>query len=443
MVANSHSKQNDKNKVIILNKPFLGGWLNNKGNIAHEIIDFLRTDKGDYFVYNNPWGVCPDEIGVANDESDIGSKGKYFAKYLVLTSNNKCSDNSTKDTKKYEFKILYVIELAEKMHNLHTVKKDENDANFNEQSLAPLDDEKYKQITEIIRKNEINYNGKPLNEIYGNDGTLYFTFRANKIYKAETPILVNNLEYNFQRNKGYIYQDKFEHDYQNLISIIEENIQSNKLAELKEIPALEESKLHSFHKYEKTFMSLIGSEYDEQLYTNMLFNILKHENLMTKFINKFSQSVIVDNSVFEVSKEKHVQRGRIDICAENEKFRVVIENKILSGLNGIRDEITQLSTYFEWAKSNGKTPICFVVAPNFRVAEIKQEIMKNDQEMVDIYKVLTYGDIATFLENEKCILKNGNFEFHNLVDQIINSFKNFSYDTVEKLYAQMFIEATK
>lgn len=441
MVFSSSSDKNVKNKVIILNKPFLGGWLNNEGNIAHEIIDFLRTDSGDYFVYNNPWGICPNNIGVENDISRAGKGAKYFAKYLVLTSNNQKSAESIKNDEKYEFKILYVIELVEKLHNFHTtkIKNDENNNAFG--SLKPLDDKKLIDIQTIIKDYNIRYNNKYLHEIYGNDGTLYVTFRANKVYKARNPILVNDLTYNFQRNKGYVFQDKYEVDYSKIISVIEQNIMSSNLEE-QDIPSLAED---NNQIYKKTFMSLIGSEYNENLYTNMLFSVLKHKNMMINFLNKFdtpTSGINYDNYSFKVFKERQINNGRIDICAESEQYIIIIENKVLCGLNGIRDEQTQLKTYYEWAtKSQNKTAICFVIAPNFRVGEIQYEIQQKDQDMLKVYKILTFDDIAEFLTNT--MDDDDGFEFLDLKDQIINSFKNMSYDTVEKLYAQMFLDATK
>lgn len=40
----------------------------------------------------------------------------------------------------------------------------------------------------------------------------------------------------------------------------------------------------------------------------------------------------------------------MDVCAESRSQRVIIENKVYSGLNGVRpaDNTTQLSTYYSW-----------------------------------------------------------------------------------------------
>ena len=152
-----------------------------------------------------------------------------------------------------------------------------------------------------------------------------------------------------------------------------------------------------------------------------------------------------DSSNYKVYRETKVVDGRMDVCAEGDKQRVIIENKVYSGLNGIKpaDNKTQLFTYYEWGKNKDYEPLCFIVAPNFKVAEIKREIEKLDVDMKDIYEVRSYGDIATFINQqyEEGIIDE-TYEFYSLIPQIINAFKNLSYSTKEDLYAKMFLNAT-
>ena len=135
--------------VILLNKPFLGGWLDAKGNIGHEVIDFLKTDDGQYYVYNNPVGFCPGDIWIeGTTDLERTQQEKYIGKYLVLTSEKRGND----------FDILYVIELGEKLHRYHVPRKDVAQLRYNQA-----------QVKEIIRKRNIKYNGKYLDEIYKDD----------------------------------------------------------------------------------------------------------------------------------------------------------------------------------------------------------------------------------------------------------------------------------
>ena len=415
----------DSGNVILLNKPFLGGWFNNKENIGHEVIDFLKTDDGDYYVYNNPWGVCPDNIWV---EGTSGlrrmRREKYIGKYMVLTS----------ESRGHDFDILYVIKLSEKLHRFHTTKDEDKTRFRNNQS----------EVVHIMRERNIRYNNKTLDEIYTDEDSLYLTFKAECIWKADNPILVQGLEYNFQRNKGYIYDDKFSSDYESLINLIEESVNNGSLQPFvpRSVDAEHIGELNS----NRTFLDLINMDDNEQVFTDMLHSLLEQGDLLKHFCERFRCGRPFDsNGTFKVFRETKVVDGRMDVCAESNNQRIIIENKVYSGLNGLKpaDNETQLSTYYRWGIEKGMEPLCMVVAPNFRVSEITHEIAEKDPTMVDVYNIKTYGDIADFLTdeyNEGSI--PASYTYYGLIPQIINAFRNLSYSTKEDLYARMFLDAS-
>ena len=427
-VIERHHKRSfsgESGNVILLNKPFLGGWLDTDGHIGHEIIDFLLADDGSYYIYNNPWGACPEDIWVEGSTLlTRNQREKFVGKYMILTS----------ETRNKDFDILYVIELQEKLHRVHTSKKQEDGkANVN---TVP-------EIIDLIHKLDVKYNGRYLYDIFENE-SLCLTFRGAKIYKAEEPISVTGLEYNFQRNKGYIYDSKNPQDYEKVIKVIEDSINSGALKEFqpRKVNHEEIGDLNA----NKTFLDLISMQDSEQVYTNILHSVLSQNDLLKRFCQKFKEDKDFDDGgVFSVLRETKVVDGRMDVCADSENQRVIIENKVYSGLNGLKpaDNKTQLSTYYEWGKVKPLEPLCFVVAPNFRVSEIKKEIHSLDTKMEPVYIVKTYGDIADFIEEE---YKNGNipssYIYYSLVPQIINAFRNYSYTTREDLYARKFLEAT-
>ncbi len=420
---NQTTQNETMGNVIILNKPFLGGYLNGKGNIAHEIIDFLSTDDGNHYVYNLPNGVCPDDIWVDGTTNLIRSRReKYLCKYLVLTSEK--HGNS--------FQILYVIELSEKLHRHHVLKSEE----------------KYQRcrndvIENIIRRRNIKYNGEFLNEIYNNEANLYLTFKARRIYKAENPISFELSEYNFQRNKGYLYDDRFNDDYIRLNTLIENNIANQNLQEF-EPRAVNSNEIDNIN-IDKTFIDLIKQEDNEQVFTNILHSILKQGELFNHFCNRFRGDRIFNtNEEFEVHRETTIVKGRMDVCAESDNQRVIIENKINSGLNGVRPEenSTQLSTYYEWGTQKPTSPLCFVALPENRMSEIRREIEEEDPTMINVYQIIPYGEIAEFIKYEfdnNCIPET--YAYYSLVPQIINAFKRHSLSK-EDMYARMFLDAT-
>lgn len=423
---NVKQKQSQNNQcighVILLNKLFLGGWLDKQGNIGHEIIDFLLTDEGEHYVYNNPLGVCPKDIWIEGTKFPQLKEEKYLGRYMVLTSEKRGK----------EFDILYVIELAEKLHRFS----------------APTDKTKLRGIQkkiqqDIIKNRDIKYNGKYLYDIYKNDDSLYLTFKGEKMYKADTHITFKETTHNFQRNKGYIYDDKDPDDYKKLITLIKDSIKNGTLKAFN--PRNVSTSQIGQSNANKTFIDLIKQEYNEQIYTNILHSILEQGELFIHFCDKFRNDKsfnLTDN--FKVFRETKVVNGRMDICAESDNQRVIIENKINSGLNGLRpaDNTTQLSIYYRWGKEKPTDPLCFVVAPNCRKAEIEREIKKEDPNMANIYKIIPYSEIADFIEHEYQYKYIPNtYSHYLLVQQIIDAFRNLSVPK-EDLYARMFLDAT-
>lgn len=190
-------------QAIILNKPFIGSWNSISGNVPHEIIDFLLTDENEYYVYNVPWGVCPKWIQVGKP---ISKKETHKVKYLLLTSSWK--QITSKPHVNGQVNLLYCIELEQKLHDYSRSK--------NKKNLKGIQ----KKVQDIIDRKNIKYHSKKLYDIWGTkDETLYVTFQAKTIFKAKQEINVE-LEYKYQRNKGYIKSEEYCDDYTKLINQI-------------------------------------------------------------------------------------------------------------------------------------------------------------------------------------------------------------------------------
>ena len=263
------------------------------------------------------------------------------------------------------------------------------------------------------------------------------------MYKADTPITFTERTHNFQRNKGYIYDDKDPDDYKNLITLIEDSIKNGTLKEF--TPRKVSPSQIGQSNANKTFIDLIKQEYNEQIYTNILHSILEQGDLFKRFCGNFKNFKTFNSTDnFKVFRETKVVDGRMDICAESDSKRVIIENKINSGLNGLRpaDNTTQLSIYYRWGKEKPTEPLCFVVAPDYRTAEIKREIPNKDPHMASIYKIIPYSEIADFIEQEyKFRSIPSTYSHYSLIPQIIDAFRNLSLPK-EDLYARMFLDAT-
>ena len=115
---------------------------------------------------------------------------------------------------------------------------------------------------------------------------MYVTFKASKIYCAVTPISVEMVDYNFQRNKGCLYEDKFPNDFKRLNDIIDESIK-NKELEAFQPRQIDKETIEAVNK--TTFIDLIMQDNDELIFTNILFSVLREGGLFYLFCEKFKK----------------------------------------------------------------------------------------------------------------------------------------------------------
>lgn len=409
-----------ESKGIVLNKPFEGSYTSEEGKIAHEIIDFFLTDKEEQYAYNNPYGQFPNK-----DDCEY--------KYMLLCSSAKIKrgDKGKKEESSSTFKLRYLLKI-EPLHYFGAC--DDKKKSF-------LD--KQKEVKKIIDERDISYGGKKLYEIYGpNDESLYVTFKVKEMYEPENGVIeVTTPGYAFQRNKGYVT----ENTHKEAFEALEKKIEDKSLWKKCSLKKLDKSKMKR-KSAPKTFLDFILKNDSEECFTNMLCSMLGHNDVFNNFVKEFNKGKIPFNNVkydvkreVKIDKTSEIKGGRTDICAQesgNENGqRIVIENKVFSGLNGLDDNgKTQLTVYYEnWASKNSN-PICFITCPDFRVDEIKSEI---EPGMKDKYQFVTYSEIAEFLERQIF----SNYTFEGYIKDAISAFRNYGYKDKFELFEELFLEA--
>lgn len=431
------NKKNKNNKalkrsddVIILNKAFEGCWNDKEGNISHEIIDFFKTDGGNYFVYNTPRGTV--------------QKGCEKVKYLILTSSVERHKSSQ------EFKLLYYIEIEDKINNSGKyIKKD----------LSKIDNNKT-IIEKCCKDNEIKYGGKYLYEIFKDEDDYgknpLVTFKGKAIYEAKDPILFkidNKISYNYWRTHcGYIFKSKYGKLYQNLLDFIEDKGKWNKIN-------ISPVKKNSTSLQDKTFLDFILKNNSEECFTNIFHSILSHDKLLIEFINYFKDDDLPeidsqDVDDLKVTRENKIVQGRMDISGvfqeKSKNHSVIIENKIHSGLNGVdkQSASSQLTKYYTWARnykwSKGKTTDihCYLLVPNYKKEELDGDIDKNDQQMKRNYKIITYSELKEFIKecDKNGLLKNHSM-FQKYSNDILNAIGSHSYEDRKTKFEKDFLDA--
>ena len=445
---------------IVLNRMYVGDYLSL--NLGHEVINMFATEKGEHYLYLNPYGSFGKE--------HYGKIG-----YMLLVKYH------SKDV----FEVLGKAEgLEEVMEKDTSFKKDykaDNPGIFNEQ-------EKY------ITSKDIKYGGVSLLELF-NDAeqqNIFVTYKANAVYRTkngkrificfdktnssyikddtETKIIyLSDLNQAKQSLKQYIKPDDG-NDYHQLMKVFSD--EEKCWWEEESVKKVEEEIKNKFNRFkhrEVSIFDICGIQNNENRFSNALkYFMEQYSQLWQTFFkqhginlsNKFSVKREEDATIADKEWEKNngCGGGRIDLLIRDEKNIIVIENKIKSDINtkksditakgssveepttnandpntgAIKANITQLDRYVNYtswltaSSSKGKKCSYFILAPNYNVPK---------NTMNGLYKVITYRELYEFLNDRTEVNKDINFKaFLNAMQRHANDNENdyLYYEMLEK-----------
>lgn len=366
---------------IILNIMYNGDFLSYNTNIGHEVINLFKDDHGKNYIYILPYGNV---AAIHNNKVDT-----------ILLVKRLGND---------------MLEIIAKAIQLEQIIKVKTTA-INERSDIHNSQIKY------IEDNDITYGGVRIDTIM--DGNVYHdqpdkdppyvTFAANDLRKTKSNFRVfltdckekadinkniYYLECNFakQSSKMYFSNNDKPIAYKKLIEIINNiNFWEN---ENTTGPVDIETDIND----KENFLTIIHKEYDELVFSNLLsYYFEKYQTVFQKFAKDILNINISEN--YSIAREEN----NIDILVRDSNNIIVIENKIKSGINGVRHDISseniqsQLGKYYDYAneESNGEKKVsCFIFTPNYNDIDIKK--YKNSHE----YDKISYKDIYEFFTKD-------------------------------------------
>lgn len=414
-------KFNTEEKCIILNKPFIGRYIDQSNeNEAHELINFFLDDKGNHFIYCNPYGQNVREAKTKQVE------------YVLFTSSAKGGC----------FYIEYIVQIERALHFQSLPKPTDR----NKKSIIEKIDTAMEEIKENIENlgykdiEDIQYGGIPLKALFTDSiQVIPLTFLAKKIYKLENPIKIDGntemFDYNFQRNFGYVTsKNKSPNAYEELKKKIDVEIQQQQIEELK----LEKFNLKGyFSQIVPTFMDLISMYRQEECYTQILYKLF---NYRKELISEFLRAIGVNEYENGTEKDWHIENeyviknvGRLDLFISSDNYNIIIENKVDSGINYVSkegektDQLTRYYQYFENPEQKGKKKNLYLIfAPNEKIRFIKAEIksIENDKVRDAFEKVIGYKTIYDFFKKNQ--EKYTNFEYKSQFNDVLEVFRRLS-----------------
>ena len=429
--------------VIILNRMYVGDYLGE--NLGHEVINLIKSDNGNHYIYINAYGTVNEEFyrrDVETIKNDV----------ILLTRHVNIS--GIKDT----------VEVLAKATGCELCAKKEmeelfdNKGKYQKQKKLDKAKERHEINKKYIEEKNIRYGGVLLDEIFANndydgrtnDSAMFVTYKVDKIVKPKKRIYISRDELsddtkNFlkcdekevevfwlnQNSNGERYKPKGtdlktyfkksekEHAFGILNKIIDtkDNWENNTIEEITE------DILKNYKPREHNLIDIIHKTRDELTYSNLLAYMLMQEPLKESFCNLFREKYDVNLSKnYVVAREE----GNIDILIQDDKNIIVIENKIKSDINGWKTEnknsesvTNQLHKYMHYVYGEvwDKNKSCY------------KKVEETDKK---------YPSIKKFQDGSKDEPKQRHFfvlkpKYNNLSEESINEgIKDFEKKNVEK-----------
>ena len=418
------------NKGIVLNRmDGSGEYLHT--NLGHEIINFFQADNDNHYLYLNATGNFAKE-----HKNKIGHM--LFVKY-------------------YDKGIVEVIGMATGLEDIPGANMPlKRDKKFKE-----VDKNIWKHQIDFINNEEVCYGGKSILDIFSGaeQQSIFITYKAEKVYRIKSShrificfssvnsdanlpiggIVIKLSEINQAKTslKQYIYPSNSDKDYEVLKKLIDDEYLWESVGKVD----LDQ------YKASRQMISLFDIcqiQNNENCFSNALAYFMMQPQYYELWVEFFEKFKIDEEFKINLDKDFRVEReasakieedhneeghntkpsgGRIDLLIRDGKNIIVIENKIKSDINSVAkdkfdcNQLDRYVNYIDWLKSENEQGHFILLTPNYNVPTLKEE-------MRNIYKIVTYGEVYDFLSDYKHKFENDS----NFV-AFFNAIKRHTFET--------------
>ena len=400
------SKKTNAKKVILINNVVVGGYGYNEDNLPHEMINFFRADNGGYYVYVTPYGAISSDLSIQNMKAILFVRSAGDGLVEVLA---KADVDSTNEDEFFTQGV--------------TINGDETD----DENYKNIKGDKHKQrYHKLVNKENIQYGGVSLTNIHKSnkkDNEVLVTMKVKSICLPKKTFYLTNKKENEhirpdvvyvggkklanQSMKAYFYEDS--EGYASLLNVIGDT-EGNYWHDPSATPTYSSATI----KTERNFFRVIRQQDNEVVFSSVLHHYLA---TYADFRAAFLKGVL---GIADLSSDCLVEREKdhMDIRLVDEKHYIIIENKIKSGVNGLKENkdktfrtdesgkyYSQLSDYYQIAKASGKTVHAFIFAPNYNDA-INPNYIRDTFVDGEQYAPISYEVIHKFFENHLAAYKD-------------------------------------
>lgn len=393
-------------KVILINNVLVGGYGYDEENLPHEMINFFRADKkeGDeedrYYVYVTPYGTINSELKIqdlhailfvrsagnglvevlAKAEVDSTNQDHFFTQGVRIGNDKSDADR---------YKNIQQQDLKDRYHELVDAEK----ITYGSVSLKDIhkDNHKDNEVLVTMRVKSICLPKK----------TFYLTNKRANVAIRPDVFYTGGKQLANQSMKAYFYEGSQE--FETLSDLLN---QDTYWQDAGYTPTYTATIVHK----DKHFFSVIRQQDNELVFSSVFYHYLStYEDFRADFLRDILKLDAVSSN-WVVEREKDY----MDIRLIDDTRFIIIENKIKSGINGLKEEkdtkdfkkdaagkyYSQLSDYYTIAKATKKDVHPFIFAPNYNQATnqdyIAQKFVDGEQ-----YTIIPYERIYDFFEKHR------------------------------------------
>ena len=388
--------ESSKSHEIVLNKVFTGSFLYH--NLGHELINFMKDDQGNRYVYLNPWG---------NRGEDAEHETAYA--FHIIESSLKSEEGM--------YEIIAASEISRDDAEDYYFRGKDNESRNNERVHAPLyRSHSFYEIFFCGPKTDLAhvYTYRASNLLLPNGRRIVVKIKSERAELDDTNpnfiklSLMCNPQHDiaYADDKGKLSFDSTPNEFtdvdvlKDLLDLDKEYMRLATDADDINIDNLDD---------EQCFAVISDRTNLEDSTSNQIAYFLGRDKALTfDFVHNFLGLIDVEqNEEFEIFREN----DNIDLLLLSDRHAIVIENKIDSCINGsltINEHNkydSQLNKYYEilhnpnderfnQIQSNNKK--FFILVPEYN--PITREELDERYENGDKYALKTYNDLFEFVD---------------------------------------------
>lgn len=350
-------------KEILINQLFAGAYLSEATNIGHEVINLFKDDNDDNYLFITPHGKFN---GHDVDKVIFVQNIKARETMEVVLVAEGLSETDTENVKKIYYAGVNIVDIFSR--NVYRGETDIIDFDV----YAPY------------KANSVRIPAK--------GKRIIITVDEKYVCEDENAVVIlldsSKSKIVGQGMRTYLSEVSYPVIYDKILELINDKT----LWDINS-PTQKLMRDGSNSRSDISFLEIIRKENDELIMSNLLAYYFNYNH---KMFVRFAKEIlgIKDFDVyFEIIRES---MNNIDLWIQGTNSIVVIENKIKSGLNGVKtDGTNQLNKYYNYTQDNseGKQTYYYLFEPNYSNIEIEDDIIK------DKFKVVYYSDIYGFFRN--------------------------------------------